>query len=619
MKEKKGHELRKPFCPVNGKGEIVKKCESVEDLDNFVLWLNLHDEDAKKQKKNAFAVESKKLGMADEALSKCSLVEKVAGGFFNDWLLEINAKALTENELGQVDRPYNEKTSEDLVQARGIFQGLLRSLQEEMFGLVLIKADMEPEAVADLTESLVADSKTLLNLTSILKDRVQNDMEISLESYWASEKSRHDMKREKASGSDEQIEKWGMYAPLVKYMTKRLGPAQAAEFMTRFDLYVRSGWALKDLTTQGKEQSESLSKFNTMFKKLDVDPSTVNEKELVAAVVGRFSELFLPIKVKNQEAGADKPARSAMGSMLVENAFDTHGMAKTGMVDAAIMAADGSRLLLAFATSDEYLSQQKDQWVRHFFGVSNAIKEGVFEDQGIKKGMKIEARVVAPCAFGVEGNFGSVVHKLLFQKPLPSDAVRSMNMAMPLAALINSGATPDEFALFDFVLAGTSVSSWNHSMKQCRAKPNEAGKIGKKEICTWVARQWCDIENFDWVDKVGLSESSLGKGAYQYIQAMLTLSSEAMIWANEDVECAKILTKDKTALVGISRCLSSMRDSKNLSGADRYFFKGVDATFEFFFQKQASLNKKPKRSKTKNQVGVMSDEKVTQKKCTPRQ
>lgn len=617
MKAKKSADWIKPFCPVDGKGEIIKKCESVEDLSNFVLWLNLHDESSKKQKKKAFAAESKKLGMVDEALSKCSLVDKVAGSFFNDWLVEINAKALTENELGHVDRPYSQRTHDDLSQARGILKGLLRSLQEEMFGSVLVKADMEPEAIADLTESLAADSKTLLSLTSVLKDRVQQDMEKSLDAYWVSEKSRHDMKREKVAATDDRVEKWGMYAPLVKYMTKSLGPAQAAEFMTRFDLYVRSGWALKDLTTQGKDQSEALENFNSMLKQLDADPSTVNGQELEAAVVGRFSELFLPIKVKNEEAGPDKPARSSMGKMVDEKAFDANGMAKTGMVDAAIMAADGSRLLVAFATSDEYFSQQKDQWIRHFFGVSNAIKEGVFEDHGIPKGMPIEARVVAPCVFGVEGSFGSVVHKLLFKKTLTSDSVNAMNMALPLAALINSRAMPHEFPLFDFVLAGASVSSWNKSMKQCRDNPNEADKIGKKAMCEWVARQWSDIEKFEWVDKVGFSESSLGKCGYHYMQAILTISSVAMRWSDDDVECAKILSKDKTGLVGMERCLSSMKGSQNLSGTDQLVFERVEDIFGAFCKKQASFNKKPKREKAP--VDVLAQEKTARSKRAHKQ
>lgn len=607
MNAKINTEWGKPFCPVDAKGEIVKKCSSVEDLSNFVLWLNLHDESSKKQKKKAFAIESKKLGILDEALSKCSLVEKVAGDFFNEWLVEINAKALTENELGHIDRPYNQRTGDDLRQARGIFKGLLRSLQEEMFGSVLIKADMEPEAVADLTESLVADSKTLLNLTSILKDRVQKDMEKSLDAYWASEKSRHDIKREKVAATGDRVEKWGMYAPLVKYMTKSLGPAQAAEFMTRFDLYVRSGWALKDLTTQGKDQTPALATFNAMLKDLDLDsdPSKVNGQELEAAVVGRFSELFLPIKVKNDEEGPNKSLRSAMAKIVEDAPFDGHGMAKSGFVDAAILAADGKRLFLGFSTSDEHLSKQKDQWIRHFFGVTNAIKEGVFEENGIPPGLPIDACVIAPCVFGIESNFGSSIYKLLFDKVPDADGLKQMNMALPLSALLSSGANPSEFPLFDFKLAGDAMSSWRQSMALCKSKPNEAELIGKKAVCEWISKRWSDFENLGWAEQVGFSDSSLGRGGFKYLESLLNISSVALRWAAAETDLTKVLAKDKTSIVGFSRCLNSMRGSENLVGGKNLdLFESVEAKFEKFVAKQAALKKKPKRAKSS---GVDSD------------
>lgn len=183
------------------------------------------------------------------------------------------------------------------------------------------------------------------------------------------------------------------------------------------------------------------------------------------------------------------------------------------------------------------------------------------------------------------GGGGSVVLEMLFQRKLDNDSISAMNLASPLAALFDAGALPHEFHLFDFILPGVSVASWNKRMLQCKSNPIEAEKIGKNAICEWVSKQWSDIEKYEWVDKVGFSESSLGKIGFRYVQSMLVVSLEAMIWANDDVDCAKVLIKDKAGLVGFSRCLGSMNNSLNLAGFNKGFFKGVQAEFDSFLKK----------------------------------
>lgn len=543
---KKGSSFKvEVFSPVNGKGEFVRGCSTVEELEGLSLWLNQQDQASKDERQRAYEVESGVNKASPEA--KASLVSKACGPFFHAWLRTINGRAAEENEMGRDASEASEEAMAELGQARRILKGMLRALQKEMFGSVMAQtAEMSEAETEALVEGLRADGKALESMAQTLLAKTGAAMEGGLRAYWSSERSRMDLKSQKSAGIDEDTRRLlGVYEPLISYMANKLGPSVMAEFMAKFDAYVASGWAAQDLLEDvGEREGSSVARLKKALGNLAKNPGKVAEGEIEQAVMGRFSELFLVLKVEGEQVGRGsafrKPeAGKAKFTGNVSPKIDK--LAGSGEVDAAIMSVDGKRLVIRSATSDEFMGRQGDQWVRHYHGIKNAIEDGSLKEAQIPKGTVIDAGIFAPAAFAKEKAFGHAILERLCEEQPSGEAVDRFNLAMALAGLVNSNAKPEEWPNFKFNVAGSAVGEqWNQAMRMAAAGPkDEIAERVKDAYCAQIGLLWESLDECGWRERVGVVASSIGEGGVAFVENLTTCGSKAMSFALEPKAAAR--------------------------------------------------------------------------------
>jgi len=169
----------------------------------------------------------------------------------------------------------------------------------------------------------------------------------------------------------------GVAGPLLDWIHANehgLAKTVKGEAIARMDVYIRSGWAERDLGSQEGERSEAADQLRDLVRAAragNVDPHTMK-----CALDQRWGELFVPLAVKKvQVDGQATPIPVAFESGLSTFSLDGKGQTEGGgRVDAFVRDAhDPNAWHMAFASSGEDSRKQGDQLTRHVGGVLNGI------------------------------------------------------------------------------------------------------------------------------------------------------------------------------------------------------------------------------------------------------
>lgn len=171
-------------------------------------------------------------------------------------------------------------------------------------------------------------------------------------------------------------------APLLDWIHSAengLAKTVKGEAIARMDLYIKSGWAERDLGPQEQgPDTDNASTLRHVFGQLR-DGQTVEAHDIKASLDARWQELFVPIRVdKVALHDQDDPAVVAYESGVSTFAMEGKGTTEGGgRVDGFIRdAQDPQAWHLAFASTSEDSRRQGDQMTRHVGGVLTGMKIG---------------------------------------------------------------------------------------------------------------------------------------------------------------------------------------------------------------------------------------------------
>lgn len=444
------------FNPVDKNGIISAIAVRPEDLEGLSLWFLDPSEKASTLRKSAYEAVGDGVASLD---SKGEFFSRVAGKALKEYLERINYFAVEENEFGSDIEPYDPHQADEIKRAKRLLKNLIAAFKDELFGKSMQRdASMNAAEIKDLIVLLGQDENAFTHMATHALTREDDKALAALDAYWSSPESRKQMLRKDGLSTDD----WGAYGPLLEHLAHRMQPNAAAEFMTRFDLYIRSGWHKKDL--------------NDAFNDGDIDPrfasvlramhssNPANSSDAFDAFATRFSTLFLNIRTKTEDKLNIRQCSSA--KIIQGDAPSTTG-AGSAMVDAAILSPDKSTLFASCATSDRFIQNQKNQWLRHFYATLNSAstQEDSFQKAGIGPTTHVRFDICAPCP--TSGKEGRAIEELFDAMP----SRKFWKGIQPLgfmAALANACATSDEFCLFDLKIAGDDMSTWRESIAEAR-------------------------------------------------------------------------------------------------------------------------------------------------------
>ena len=515
------------FCPVDDEGALTRQARSIEDLEGLVEWFLNPSPQAQAIRKRAY--ERAGAGVASPA-AKGEVFAMCAGEFLHRHLLEINAKADEDNRLDDPKAGSDRPNAQEIGRARKTLQGLLIAFKEELFGQAMAGAQMNPSEVGDLIEQLRRDQHAFRSMAASAFERDAQAAIGRLDEYWTLPESRDQMLKSEAT----QHGGWGIYAPLLKNFSEKATPSQVAEFMTRFDLYIRSGWHQKDLEDAVGEP-QGASGLGPMLREIALarEGGAPHNAWSAAfeALNRRFSELFLPLRVT-----ADGPnfRESARAKMLQAPPVGAGGLAGSGMVDAAVASPDGSKLFVAFATSDRFIQSQNNQWLRHAHGVINSLRED--PQQWVERGVSPQAQV----SFGVfapaslSGEEGKSI-QAMFSKKLSDKAREGMESFAFLAALADGQATLEELSWFDPKIAGCAPRAWQEAREQACEIGGKHGRalMGARfvehlgELCEEFKR--CGLKG-----EINIGQQKAKRGGNWLLTSMMACITRATTYAKED-------------------------------------------------------------------------------------
>ncbi|RDS85855.1 ankyrin repeat domain-containing protein [Dyella psychrodurans] len=209
------------------------------------------------------------------------------------------------------------------------------------------------------------------------------------EAHLSDPKTRQHLMRPVKSAAGATDTEW---APLVHWLhdsEQGLAKTVKGEALARMDLYVRSGWAEKDLangraeaTSQtgayGTERSAAADHLRDLVDGLRRN-GDANGQEITEALDARWQELFVPMSVKKVSLDGTADWRPvAFEAGLSTFSMDGRGTTEGGgRIDAFIRDAnDSSAWHMAFASSGEDSRRQGDQMTRHVGGVLTGMELG---------------------------------------------------------------------------------------------------------------------------------------------------------------------------------------------------------------------------------------------------
>jgi len=179
-------------------------------------------------------------------------------------------------------------------------------------------------------------------------------------------------------------------APLLDWIhgaENGLSKTVKGEAIARMDLYIKSGWAERDLGPAGEVLSGNAHTLREVFNRMRVGES-VSARDIKASLDGRWQELFTPIRVDKVKLHDQSSEKTVVGYESGVPTFSMEGKGSTeagSRVDAFIQDAfDPNAWHMATASTSEDSRRQGDQLTRHVGGVLTGMAIGAppFEGEG---------------------------------------------------------------------------------------------------------------------------------------------------------------------------------------------------------------------------------------------
>ena len=493
------------FNPCDKEGVVSKVVMSKADFEGFLAFLI--DDELKDLRQKAYENIGRENGDAVASIAnKIVFVRRVVADFITADMTKSNIYAINchmgEQSMDEV-MPEIESTSDML-------SDLMKSVQEEVFDSLLSTAKMNGEAIAKLKNLFRDKDAKVDDFVTLVKQEGEREALDAFSSWRETPEGRASLKR--AKGSDDGVvstgvfdSRFGIYAPLLHFLEESLHPSQKAEFFTRLEDYVRSGWFAKDFLSDPQDMEDpmakTVSKARELFSVVDLAASAkVTDSKLSKGSTERlvkFKKSFFDLieaRMSVLEVVGDKV------TLLAKKGKEMSKIAGSGVVDSAFISADKKALAVSFATSNEWC-EQGIQWRRHL----NAVLKWVPAEAANNQPLGVQARVVAPCLItGARANegkgargvkAGSEIEALFGKANLSGPTMDSINSMPFLSELLrtshvgveNGGAVPAWMAasMIRLDLVGASSEYWEK--KRARIDSKAAFCECLSEVCADIA------------------------------------------------------------------------------------------------------------------------------------
>lgn len=552
---------KKDFKGCDASGKITGEARTRAEFLAFVEFLGDKSEEAASRRERAYRLLS-----ADGEPSipaKMEFVRRVAKRYVESALVRANTAAIERDASG--DEPSREEAKEAATEVARDMRKLFGAVKGEVFDGVLLSARMNEPALKAFKKAILDPSFETGLVEKIIAAEAK-EMSAAMREWAQSPEGRRKIVSASKKSSDKYDETMGFYAPLIRFITEEVAPAQKAEFIARFQDYVDSGLLAADMSSPKTAAAKKFSELGHAALK----GGKVDSEAMAQALFGRLAEVSVGLKVEGiAEAREGKSRRAAGRGQISRNVAreqaltgeDIRSLQAQGIVDSIV--AHKGKLYVSFATSVPRMNTQNLQWMRHLEGIQEWAARQT-------PPMKVErVRVFAPSmvedASEKRGpRAGGEFEKLIGQKLTvrQTEALNAMPFATELLSGYGVGRSPEEWAKLvgdvDVSVAGSKSVGWGSLRKMGafkRGSDPAAFALGRMadlavELAKIAAASETKLTGFMEVDRAqGMSESMasfldlagkrcVGGADPKAKKALETIEANASVFAAAAENCA---------------------------------------------------------------------------------
>lgn len=248
-----------------------------------------------------------------------------------------------------------------------------QKFQEQLraFGMSYAGAAMVAETFAD-RDDFLRDSAVAV--AAIPEDRATTaNLEQAHAAHLANPQTRTDLMRQRAGNKGWEGDRMAPLLDWIHSAENGLSKTVKGEAIARMDLYIKSGWAERDLGPQDDAPDTlNAGTLRGVFSQLRAG-ERVEPHAIKAALDSRWQELYRPLRVDKVEDQV-LAYESGVSTFSMDGKGSTEGGSR---IDAIIPdAQDPTQWHMAFASTGEDSRKQGDQMTRHVGGVITAMKIG---------------------------------------------------------------------------------------------------------------------------------------------------------------------------------------------------------------------------------------------------
>jgi hypothetical protein len=430
---------RKPYRPCGLDGKMGSAVDTPEDFTDFCTFMLDQSEPAKASRKLAYERLAPDGVASPEA--KIEFVRTQALGYLKASLRKGNASCAhaISSDADDMDEAQTELVVAEL---NGQFSALVSAVGQDVFQGLLLASNMTDAARHAVARAIWAGRDFAKEMVQVALSAEFGRGAAALEHWRSTPQARKSLtgplSSAKAADRVALDPKYGVYQPLIKYLNEHLLPSQRAEFFARFEDYARSGWLDNDLRLGAATAESPLAstpaahEWRALAARV-LRGENVPSSEVSDALYPRMAELSLQIAVRGPRGKSttwtalDRPMKPE----------DIDAVAPSGTVDSFTVDPSGGALV-TFASSDERLSRQNDQWPAHMVAV-----DAHAEAMGVSR---VTYRVLAPCLVADDGpkqgaaKAGAALEAWFGGAQACEARVRSLLNAMPFANEVLAGA-----------------------------------------------------------------------------------------------------------------------------------------------------------------------------------
>lgn len=387
------------YQPCDQEGRIGKPVGGSEDFKDFCVFMSDQSESAKALRKKAYD----RISETGEATPKAKIdfVRANALDYFKSQLKSGNT--LSAQSLSNDASSWDEGFAESFITAMGReFKGLVSAVGADIFDGMLLASSLTEQARQALVKALWAGDEFASEVIQLALKAERGQAAKALARWRETPEARVKMssalKVEMVEDRMSLDAKYGVYAPLLKFLTEQMGVAQRAEYFARFEDYANSGFFDEDLALADGAQRDGLRATPSAhaWKRLASMVMSGQEpqpaaQEVRAALHMRLAEVGMKIDVPSIKDGKSTTWKGVPSKL---KAADIDNLAARGQIDGFTLCSDKTALV-SFVTTNELLKTQEAQWARHFIAVEKALPE-----LGITGA---SYRILAPCMIADAG------------------------------------------------------------------------------------------------------------------------------------------------------------------------------------------------------------------------